>query len=161
MQHRPPAVVNRRVQGARLGYTFIAMPIYEYRCDDCGTPSSLFFRSMGAATEPQCPECGSRRMSRLVSKVAYIKPDAERIAGLDTSRVLGGLDCNDPASFERWARRTGAEFDSALGTNFRELADKTAAGDDPIERVDPGHTLRHAVDRKLSEVSGGGNGGDV
>jgi putative FmdB family regulatory protein len=156
MQHCARAVVNRRVHRARLGYTFIAMPIYEYRCGDCGKPSSHFFRSIAAATHPKCPECGSRSMSRLVSKVAYIKPDTERLAGLDTSRVLGGLDGSDHASFERWARRTGAELDSALGTNFRELADKTAADDDPIERVDPGHTLRYAVDKKLREASGGG-----
>jgi hypothetical protein len=98
-------------------------------------------------------------MARLVSKVAYIKPDAERLSGLDTSRIMGGLDGSDPASFERWARRTGSELDSALGTNFRELADKTAAGDDPIERVDPGHTLRYAVEKRLSESSGAGESG--
>ena len=93
-------------------------------------------------------------MSRLVSKIAYVKPDAEKLSQLDTSRILGGLDGSDVGSFERWARRTGSELDSALGSNFRELADKAAAGDDPIERVDPGHTLRYAVEKKLAEASG-------
>jgi putative FmdB family regulatory protein len=135
------------------------MPIYEYRCASCGETSSHFFRSISVARDPACPHCGSTALARLVSKVAYVKPDAERIAGIDTSRILGSLDGSDPASFERWARRTGAELDSALGTNFRELADKTAAGEDPIERVDPGHTLRYAVEKKLSDVSGGGTEG--
>ena len=130
------------------------MPIYEYRCDACGAASSHFFRSISAATDPNCPECGSAAMSRLVSKIAYVKPDAERLSQLDTSRILGGLDGSDVGSFERWARRTGSELDSALGSNFRELADKAAAGDDPIERVDPGHTLRYAVEKKLAEASG-------
>jgi hypothetical protein len=97
-------------------------------------------------------------MSRLISKIAYVKPEAERLSQLDTSRILGGLDGSDVGSFERWARRTGSDLDSALGTNFRELADKAAAGDDPIERVDPGHTLRNAVEKKLSDVSGGDGG---
>jgi putative FmdB family regulatory protein len=130
------------------------MPIYEYTCRSCGKPSSHFFRSISAVTATACPECGSSDLERLVSKVAYIKPDSQRVAEIDTSRVLGGLDGSDPASFERWARRTGADLDSALGSNFRELADKAAAGEDPIERVDPGHTLRYAVEKKLSEASG-------
>lgn len=132
------------------------MPIYEYLCASCGRPSSHFFRSISAATDPACPECGSSQMTRLISKVLHLKPDAERISGLDTSRILGGLDGNDVGSFERWARRTGGELDSALGTNFRELADKAAAGDDPIERIDPGHTLRYAVEKKLADASRGG-----
>ncbi|HEY7269749.1 MAG TPA: hypothetical protein VH951_07970, partial [Dehalococcoidia bacterium] len=94
-------------------------------------------------------------MTRLISKALFLKPDSQRLAELDTNRVLGGLDGGDVGSFERWARRTGSDLDSALGTNFRELADKAAAGEDPIERVDPGHRLRYAVDKKLSESSGG------
>lgn len=132
------------------------MPIYEYRCDDCGEPSSHFFRSVSAVGDAQCPSCGSGRLARLVSKTHYMKSEAQRLAELDTSRILGGLDGGDVGSFERWARRTGNELDSALGSNFRELADKTAAGEDPVQRIDPGHTLRYAVDKRRSEVQGGG-----
>jgi putative FmdB family regulatory protein len=130
------------------------MPIYEYRCQSCRKTNSIFFRSFSMASEPRCPDCGAAGMTRLISKALYLKPEAQRLAELDTARVLGGLDGSDVASFERWARRTGTELDSALGTNFRELADKAAAGEDPIERVDPGHRLRYAVDKKLSESSG-------
>ena len=38
------------------------------------------------------------------------------------------------------------------------IADKAAAGDDPIERVDPGHSLRYAVEKKIAEASGGDRG---
>lgn len=131
------------------------MPIYEYRCAACGRTSNHFFRSLSVVTEPACPECGSAQMARLISRTVQLKPEGERIAELDTSRIIGELDGADAGSFERWARRTGSELDSALGSNFRELAEKAAAGQDPVERVDPAHTLRYAVERKLSEVSGG------
>jgi hypothetical protein len=86
-----------------------------------------------------------------VSATHYVRSEAGRLADLDTSRVLGNLDGQDIGSFERWARRTGAELDSTLGSNFRELADRAAAGEDPSQRVDPAFTLRAAIDRQLSE----------
>jgi putative FmdB family regulatory protein len=131
------------------------MPIYEYRCAACGQTSSHFFRSVSAVVEPSCPACGSSSMTRLISKAFHVKGDAARLSELDSKRILGGLDGQDVASFERWARRKGSELDSALGSNFRELADKAAAGEDPVQRIDPGHTLRYAIDKKLSEASGG------
>ncbi len=134
------------------------MPIYEYGCEACGAESSHFFRTVAAARDPACPGCGSPRMRRLISKTVHLKGDAGRLASLDTDRIMGGLGGNDVGSFERWARRTGSELDSALGSNFRELADRAAAGEDPVQRVDPGHTLRHHVDKKLSEARGGDSG---
>jgi putative FmdB family regulatory protein len=130
------------------------MPIYEYRCRRCAETSSHFFRSVNAVSDPCCPSCGSADLSRLISKTIHLKSEAERLSQLDTDRILGGLEGGDIASFERWARRTGSELDSALGSNFRELADQAAAGDDPVQRIDPGHSLRYAVEKKLSEATG-------
>jgi putative FmdB family regulatory protein len=132
------------------------MPIYDYRCLACGAESSHFFRTVAAARDPSCPACGSQEMRRLVTAALHVRGDAERLRGLDTGRLLGRLEGNDIASFERWARRTGTELDTALGSNFRELADKAAAGEDPVERIDAGHSLRYAVEKKLSEATGGG-----
>ncbi len=49
----------------------------------------------------------------------------------------------------------GERFDGELGSDFREMAERAEAGDDPIERVDPAHTLRHRVDRRREQVAGG------
>ena len=32
------------------------MPIYEFKCSDCGCPTSIFTRSIDAACEGQLPE---------------------------------------------------------------------------------------------------------
>jgi len=40
------------------------MPIYEYKCEDCGKVSEFF--QQGQET-PVCPDCGSSRLARLIS----------------------------------------------------------------------------------------------
>jgi putative FmdB family regulatory protein len=40
------------------------MPIYEYSCSGCGQSFELLIMN---SEKPECPECGSRRLSKLVS----------------------------------------------------------------------------------------------
>ncbi|HDN80030.1 MAG: zinc ribbon domain-containing protein [Chloroflexi bacterium] len=48
------------------------MPLYEYKCNDCGHHFELL-RSMSKADEPaQCPYCGSSGTSRLISPFAAV-----------------------------------------------------------------------------------------
>ncbi len=42
------------------------MPIYEYRCLDCGKISEVFLRSRDSEST-KCPNCGSRNLERLLS----------------------------------------------------------------------------------------------
>jgi putative FmdB family regulatory protein len=49
------------------------MPIYEYRCQQCGEAFNHRFRTLTAAEEegtPPCPACGADAAQRLVSSVA-------------------------------------------------------------------------------------------
>jgi putative FmdB family regulatory protein len=43
------------------------MPIYEYRCEECGEEFELFVRSSSQAANPTCPECDSERVKRAIS----------------------------------------------------------------------------------------------
>jgi putative FmdB family regulatory protein len=43
------------------------MPVYEYRCEECGEGFELFVRSPSQKADPVCPKCGSRRIKRIVS----------------------------------------------------------------------------------------------
>ena len=47
------------------------MPIYEYRCRECGEESEVLVRSRDAA-EPVCPNCASERMERKLSAFATV-----------------------------------------------------------------------------------------
>ncbi len=46
------------------------MPIYEYRCTDCGSSFSKLQRVGASAEGVTCPQCGSERIERLLSTFA-------------------------------------------------------------------------------------------
>lgn len=43
------------------------MPIYEYRCDECGEQFELFVRSTSQKAIPTCPKCGSQKARKDIS----------------------------------------------------------------------------------------------
>ena len=47
------------------------MPIYEYRCDECGKKSSALLSSY-STPDPACPHCGKAALKRLVSTFATV-----------------------------------------------------------------------------------------
>ena len=40
------------------------MPIYEYKCEDCGTTFDKLVRSIATPVEVECPECHSRNCKK-------------------------------------------------------------------------------------------------
>ena len=49
----------------------VGMPIYEYRCEECGKRSSALLGSYASA-DPACPHCGKHALRRLVSTFATV-----------------------------------------------------------------------------------------
>jgi putative FmdB family regulatory protein len=43
------------------------MPVYEYRCSQCGELFEKWLRSMSGAEEIRCPRCGSAQVQKAVS----------------------------------------------------------------------------------------------
>ena len=43
------------------------MPIYEYRCQDCGTRFEKLVRNSAAEAELACPSCGENRLQQELS----------------------------------------------------------------------------------------------
>jgi len=130
------------------------MPIYQYNCGGCGQRVEVFFRTVKAASKPTCPECGSKKLKRLMSRVARVRSESERLDSIDFDQELGKLDGKSEGDFARWTRRMGEELGDELGADFRDLADRADAGDDPVERVDPSFTLRNRVERRKEQLSG-------
>jgi putative FmdB family regulatory protein len=50
------------------------VPIYEYRCDECGKKSSSLLPSY-SSPDPLCPHCGKPGLRRLVSTFATASSD--------------------------------------------------------------------------------------
>jgi putative FmdB family regulatory protein len=48
------------------------MPIYEYRCLECGEKFEKLVRSMNnPEIELKCPECGGQKVEKLLSSFGY------------------------------------------------------------------------------------------
>lgn len=111
------------------------MPIYEYRCLQCGKRINIFLRSFAAASEnkPRCPHCQSENLRRLVSRVSVLQSEETRLDNLSDTGTLSDVDENDPRSVARWMRQMGNEAGEDLGTEFNEVVDRLEAGQSPEE----------------------------
>jgi len=47
------------------------MPIYEYRCLECGEGFEKFVRSMNSTPDVKCPKCGGRKVKKVLSTFGF------------------------------------------------------------------------------------------
>ena len=106
------------------------MPIYEYRCADCGKRPSIFFKSLAAVeASPTCPLCGGQHLTRLISRTAQVLSEDSRLDRLSESD-LSDVDENDPKSMARWAKKMGQEMGGdELGEDFDQVVDEMGDGE--------------------------------
>ena len=106
------------------------MPIYEYKCADCGRLSSVFTRTVSSRVDSKCRHCGSAKLERSLSRFAYHKSEADilRDFGAEPKR-LG--DYKDPRQIGRWAERKFDEFGIDMPREARDMIDAAREGEFP------------------------------
>jgi putative FmdB family regulatory protein len=125
------------------------MPIYEYRCHNCGRRVSVLWRSFSEVETKalKCSRCGSHDLGRLVSRVSVLHSEEHQLETLADPSKFGDLDENDPKSVGRWMRRMGQEMGEDLGDEFTEMVGRLEAGENPED-----------IEASMPEF--GGNSGD-
>ncbi len=120
------------------------MPIYEYKCQDCGRKFSLYWHTFSAAeaATPRCTRCGSENVTKLISRVRVVRSEEARLEALADPSTWGDIDENDPRSIARFMRRMTAELGEEvgdLGDEFHEVIERLEAGQTPeqIEKEMP------------------------
>jgi len=91
------------------------MPIYEYRCENCGRISEFLLIKTAEPFIPQCKRCKSKRMSRVLSKVRVIRSEESRLESLADPSKWGDVDEKDPKSMAKWMKRMGKELGEEMG----------------------------------------------
>ena len=106
------------------------MPIYEFRCDDCGRLTSVFVKSMGAKVDAACGQCGSGKLSRALSRFAYHRSDQTILQeyGAEPKRIE---DYKDPRQIGRWVERKFSDYGMELPEQAREMIDAAREGEFP------------------------------
>jgi putative FmdB family regulatory protein len=101
----------------------INMPIYEYRCDECGKISEFLLTKSEETFTPQCKKCKSKKMSRVLSRVRVIRSEESRMESLADPSKWGGLDEKDPKSMAKWMKKMGKEMGEDMGEDVDQMVD--------------------------------------
>ena len=74
------------------------MPIYEFACPKCRKIFSFLSRRINPDHSPACPKCGSKKLSKEISRFAMLKGVAEPKAAADGGEMDGPQmpDLDDP-----------------------------------------------------------------
>src|SRR3990170_3122965 len=113
------------------------MPIYEFRCQRCRRRTSVFTRGISASVDAACSHCGSREMSRLISRVAVLRSEDDMFSGLDESS-LADVDENDPRSMARWVRKMSRQMGEPMDAEMETELERMEAGEMPDDFGDDG-----------------------
>ena len=113
-------------------YKVLNMPIYEFRCNNCGQLVRLSFTySEYDEAQPKCSNCESSDLKRLISRVALAKSEESRFDAMDPDSMLAGLDEEDPRSVGRFMRKMSQEMGEDMGDEFEEVVDRLESGESP------------------------------
>ncbi|MBE2238707.1 MAG: zinc ribbon domain-containing protein [Caldilineaceae bacterium] len=129
------------------------MPIYEYVCLDCRKRVSVFFRTFSAASDEaaRCPHCEGHHLRRLVSRVAVLKSEENRLDEMADPSFMAGLENEDPRALAGFMRKMSDEMGEPLDPEMSEMVDRLERGESPeaIEQSMP----------DLGAEAGGAGGG--
>jgi putative FmdB family regulatory protein len=113
------------------------MPIYEFRCADCGRVTNHFTRKIDVELLVPCEHCKSTNTSRMMSKFGrtYSRADIIEKYG-DPSQGRGGMDdYRDPRQIGGWVEKKFEEYGMDLPEGAREMIDAAREGEfpDPVK----------------------------
>lgn len=105
------------------------MPIYEYRCLDCGEKFEVLHLGPAEMALPECKYCQSNNVKKLISRVRVVRSEESRLESLMDSSLMGALDEKDPKSLTKLMKRMGREMGEEVSDEEIEQVIGDAAGE--------------------------------
>ena len=132
------------------GYTYPAMPIYEFRCKSCNARVSIFFKSMQVDATGTCERCGSADLIRVFSSFRVLRP-AFDIGTFNKKELLDGVNYSDPQSMANMFKRMQDTFQDEPNEHMDEM----------VKRLEYGEAVEKAMDLNMgSNYKGDPHGHD-
>lgn len=103
------------------------MPIYEFRCGDCGKKFSTLVGVVAEADDTACPNCKSRNTSKLVSKFARFRNEDDRIDEI-ADRLEYMDEPESGAELREIVRELGKATDDDVSEEMEEMFEADMEG---------------------------------
>jgi putative FmdB family regulatory protein len=100
------------------------MPIYEFRCSDCGKHINVLMGFKDLESTFHCPECKSTKLKRLFSRFASPKSEEARMESMADPAKWTGFDENDPKAMMKFMKKMGKELGEERGEDFDQMMDE-------------------------------------
>ena len=109
----------------------LSVPIFEYRCGDCGKKVTLLVGVTAEPDDESCPECGGRNLTKLVSRFRRGRGEDARVDELADRIELTG-EPDSPAEMRELVREMGKAMDDDMADDMEEMfeADMEDAGEE-------------------------------
>lgn len=85
------------------------MPAYDFRCKDCQTEFSLFYKSYKdyEAASRACPNCQATALDRIIKKVNVAAPSRD-YTRMKSNEMLSVLESGNPQQVQELYKQVGA-----------------------------------------------------
>ena len=126
-------VISPRIDNGESTIDNLTMPIYEFRCADCGKVTNHFTRKIDTELTVACEHCKSQKTSRMMSKFgrSYTRSDIIEKYG-DPADMGGGSDAyRDPRQIGSWVEKKFDQYGMDLPDGAREMIDAAREGELP------------------------------
>ena len=105
------------------------MPIFEFTCNDCGRRFSALVGVVAKPKATECPKCGGRKLTKLVSRFARVRSEDDALESLGDEMAYGNVE-NDPKAMRRWVKDMGAAMDEDLTEDFEKAMEEESEVDE-------------------------------
>jgi putative FmdB family regulatory protein len=96
------------------------MPVYEYRCEHCGTKFRELIGMVAGADTVRCPKCDRPDAQRLVSRFARFRGEDERLDAIaDRLETMG--EPESAGEMREIVRELGKAMDEDMADEMEEL----------------------------------------
>ncbi|MDH7481534.1 MAG: zinc ribbon domain-containing protein [Armatimonadota bacterium] len=104
------------------------MPVFDYRCLDCRKRFSLLVGVVAKGPQLRCPNCGSVKIKKLISRFSALRSEDDIIDDLADPSKIGDLD--NPKELRSWVKRMSREWGEDFGDEIDEAFEEAESGSD-------------------------------
>jgi putative FmdB family regulatory protein len=105
-----------------------SMPLYEYKCKECGRINTALILKPREEEKLQCGRCRSPDLDRILSRFALHKTEAQRVDEFDPLSQRSDSFYKDDRNVGLWAKKRMKQLGVDLGSGFDETVEKARSG---------------------------------